>query len=277
MQPWLWFLLSAYPLICLGYFLFHRFFILHPSRRLDRTPADLGLDHADVFFPAADQVRLHGWYLSGTPRGFVLGNLRPVMLFFPGNEGTLSKFIAHMRPWLSRGFDVFMFSYRGFGKSDFRWPTERGLRKDALGAWTYLTHDRHLRPGQIVFYAQSLGCATASWAAAECAPSALILEGGFPSVADAAARSVSWLPVKWLTTERFDTAAHLGRIRCPVLVSHSTEDRQIPFSLGRQVLSAAREPKAFVALRGEHARALESMPDEFMVAVISFLRTRSSG
>lgn len=276
MKPWLWFLLSAYPLVCLGYFLFHRFFILHPSRRLGRTPADLGLSYAEANFPAADQVRLHGWYLTGACRELKLEGAKPVMLFFPGNEGTLSKFVAQMQPWLAKGFDVFMFSYRGFGKSAFRWPTEQGLRKDALGAWTYLTRERHLRPGQIVFYAQSLGCGVASWATAALTPSALILEGSFPSVAEAAARAVPWLPVRWLTTERFDTAAHLGRVACPVLVAHSLEDRNIPLSLGQQVLAAARAPKVFVTLRGGHALALENMPDEFMETVVSFLKNHAA-
>ncbi|MEW6517181.1 MAG: alpha/beta fold hydrolase [candidate division FCPU426 bacterium] len=198
------------------------------------------------------------------------------MLFFPGNEGTLSKFLAQMRPWLASGFDVFMFGYRGFGKSAFRWPTEHGVRLDALGAWTYLIRGRRLQPGQIIFYAQSLGCGVASWAAAECSPAALILEGGFPSVNDLASRAVPWLPVKWITTDRFDTATHLGRVACPVLVAHSTEDRQVPWAYGQRLLVAARSPKTFLSLRGEHARALENMPDEFMEAVISFLSSHAA-
>jgi uncharacterized protein len=275
MRTLLWFLLSTYPLLCLGFFLFHRFFILHPSRGLTRTPADLGLAYTEIFFPAADQVRLHGWYLAGAPQGFRLGAARPVMLFFPGNEGTVSKFVPQMKPWLTAGFDVLLFGYRGFGKSAWRWPTEQGLRKDALGAWAYLLRARGLKPGQIVFYAQSLGCGLASWAAAECNPAALILEGGFSSVPDAAARVVPWLPVRLLTTERFDTRLHLHHVACPVLVTHSVEDRQVPYAEGQALLAAAREPKSFFALHGEHAQALEIMPGEYLEAILSFLRRRA--
>jgi uncharacterized protein len=265
-------LLTLYPGLCLGYWVFHRFFIMHPSRRIRRTPADAGLDFEEIFFPAADGVRLQGWYLSGKPGAFTLPDKPPVILFFSGNEGTIGKFVDQMRPLHAAGFEVLLFSYRGFGKSALRWPFESGLRQDARGAWKYLTKTRQLDPGQIVFYAQSLGCGLAAWAAAELGPAALILEGGFPSVADLTAQSIPWLPVRFLTTERFDTRQHLKSVRCPVLVAHSSDDSAVPMSASRELWSAIRGPKEFLNLRGGHARALEVMPREFMAAVNGFLR-----
>jgi uncharacterized protein len=265
-------LLTLYPGLCLGYWIFHRFFIMHPSRRLTRTPADAGLVYEEVFFPAADRVRLQGWYLPGRPAAFTLHGGPAIILFFPGNEGTIGKFVDQMRPLHEAGFEVLLFGYRGFGRSALRWPFEAGLRRDARGAWTYLTTLRGLDPRRIVFYAQSLGCGLAAWAAAELDPAALILEGGFPSVADLTAQSVPWLPVRLLTTERFDTRRHLASVRCPVLIAHSLDDPAIPVSAGRELWSSVRGPKAFVNLHGDHARALEVMPREFTAAITGFLQ-----
>jgi uncharacterized protein len=261
----------AYPGLCLGYFIFHRFFIIHPSRKITRTPADLGLKYEEVFFPAAKQVRLQGWYIPSTLSKSAWQQ-QPVVLFFPGNEGTLSKFLEQMPPLLTAGLDVFMFSYRGFGKSSWRWPFESGLRQDALGAWNYLTQTRGLQPSQIIFYAQSLGCGLAAWAAAQCQPSALILEGGFPSVVDVTAHLVPWLPVRFLTTQRFDTRQNLGRVSCPVLIAHSQDDRAIPFFYSQQLMAAAPAPKSFFALRGEHAQGLLVMPKEYVQAITDLLK-----
>lgn len=265
-----WMLLTIYPGVCLGYFIFHRFFIIHPSRKITLTPADLGLKYEEVFFSAAKKVMLQGWYILSTlPKN--ARDSRSVILFFSGNEGTLSKFIDQMAPLLKAGFDVFMFSYRGFGKSSRHWPSESGLRQDALGAWKYLVQTRGLKPGQIIFYAQSLGCGLAAWAAAECRPKALILEGGFPSVPDVTARLVRWLPIRLLTTERFDTCRHLGRVSCPVLFAHSQDDRDIPFFYSQQLMAATQAPKSFFALRGEHAQGLLAMPREYIQAIADFL------
>lgn len=266
------FLLTLYPGICLGYFVFHRFFIIHPSRAITQTPADLDLAYEEIYFPAADRVRLHGWFIPGLASSQLkINGARPVILFFPGNEGTVSKFLPQMQPLHQAGFDIFMFGYRGFGQSAFRWPSESGVRQDARGAWRYLTRERGLAPQQIVFYAQSLGCGLAAWAAAELKPAALILEGGFTSVADITAQVVPWLPIRLLTTQRFDTRKHLGRVTCPVLIAHSVEDEPVPFAQAEKLLDAARHPKALLALRGEHARGLDFMSEEYVAAMIRFL------
>ena len=60
----------------------------------------------------------------------------------------------------------------------------------------------------------------------------------------------------------FDTAAHIRRVACPVLVLHSPDDEIIPFRLGEKVFQAANEPKSFVKMRGDHNSGfLMSQPD----------------
>lgn len=45
--------------------LLHRQLVFFPDRAVTRTPADLGLDFAEVYFSTADGVRLHGWFIPG--------------------------------------------------------------------------------------------------------------------------------------------------------------------------------------------------------------------
>jgi uncharacterized protein len=59
-----------------------------------------------------------------------------------------------------------------------------------------------------------------------------------------------------------DAARRLSRVRSPVLVLHSRDDEIIPYALGRKLFEAAREPKRFVDLRGDHNNGfLASQPD----------------
>ena len=45
--------------------LLHRQLVFFPDRAVTRTPADIGLDFAEVYFRASDGVRLHGWFIPG--------------------------------------------------------------------------------------------------------------------------------------------------------------------------------------------------------------------
>ena len=41
------------------------------------------------------------------------------------------------------GFSVFLVSYRGYGKSDGRFPTEAQVYSDAQAAWSYLVEQKN--------------------------------------------------------------------------------------------------------------------------------------
>ena len=45
--------------------LLHRQLVFFPDRAVTRTPADIGLDFAEVYFNASDGVQLHGWFIPG--------------------------------------------------------------------------------------------------------------------------------------------------------------------------------------------------------------------
>jgi fermentation-respiration switch protein FrsA (DUF1100 family) len=193
------------------------------------------------------------------------------VVLFPGNEGSLSKFLDGMKSVLDAGADVFMFGYRGFSQSQARRPSEKGLHRDAEGAWRYLTESRGIEPRRLILYGQSLGCSIAAWAAARFTPGAVVLEGGFTSLAHVASRYVPWLPVALLTTERYNTLRYVQEATCPVLIGHSLDDRAIPLGHGKRLYAAAPEPKRWIDLHGEHARALEFVP-QFAQAMVDFWR-----
>jgi pimeloyl-ACP methyl ester carboxylesterase len=172
---------------CAGYFILHRFFILFPSRNLPAIPSDFHLQYEEVFFRSSDGVRLQGWLIKGEPSE----EWKDItFVFFPGNKGTMSDFMEPMGHLAKAGFNIFLFGYRGFGKSQKIRPTEKGVYKDSEGACRYLVIEN------IVFFGQSLGCAMASFAASRFCPRALILEGGFPSLVEVAARAVKWMPLR---------------------------------------------------------------------------------
>jgi fermentation-respiration switch protein FrsA (DUF1100 family) len=227
-----------------GLFAMQPAMVFLPSRELVATPDQWGLDYEDVWLQTEDGVRLHGWYLPhpGADRA---------LLFFHGNAGNISHRQASLEIFHRLGLNQLILDYRGYGRSQGR-PSEAGLYLDARAGWDHLVEGRRVAPDRIAVFGRSLGGAVAAQLASQVRPGALILESSFTSARDVARALYPLL--SWLIISRFDfdTVSRLAGVRCPVLVLHSPDDEIIPFALGRRVYEAARQPKAFHTLTGDH-------------------------
>ncbi|MFH1283317.1 MAG: alpha/beta fold hydrolase [bacterium] len=265
-----------YVVFCIGYWLFHRFFVILPSRKITTLPSDYGIRFQELFFNTTARTQLQGWFLFSNKSPIEINGKEALIVFLPGNAGALSKFLPGLKELVNYGFNVFALSYRGFGKSDFRWPTEQGVYHDAQAALNFLIHDKGYAPEQLVVYGQSMGCAIASYAAGIVKPKALILEAGFPSLPAVVSRFIPWLPINLINTSRFDTLQHLNNVHCPVLVAHSHEDRSVTMRQAEMIFNAAHKPKQKVVIHGTHAKGLEENPGSYLTAINQFIRETPS-
>ena len=225
-----------------------------PSVTLVQTPADWGLAYTDVFLDTEDGVRLHGWYIPHH-------GSKQTLLFFHGNAGNISHRGASVEIFHRLGLNVFIFDYRGYGKSQGK-PDEHGLYKDARAAWHYLTNEREFDQEDIILFGRSLGGAVAAEQAAGVQPGGLILESTFSSARDVANAVFPVLSRLIVLRYDFNTEDYIRRVTSPVLVLHSPDDEIIPFHLGEKVFQAANEPKSFFKMKGDHNNGfVMSQPD----------------
>ena len=223
--------------------LLDRFFVYHPAPWIDRDWARVsGLPLQEVWFQAEDGAKLFGWYVENRATPVVL-------LWCHGNAGNVIHRLDNLVELYRLGFSVFLFDYRGYGRSQGR-PTEEGLYRDALAAYDYLAKDRHVAPERLVLFGRSLGGAVAGQVAAQRPAAGLILESAFPSIAAVARAHYFGLPVGWLLGAEFNLAKELAGLSLPVLVIHGDRDDTIPIELGRQLFDAARPPKDFYPVPG---------------------------
>ena len=234
----------AYLGLCAWLYVRQAHYLYFPGRQVACTPADAGLAFEDLTLTTADGVRLAAWYVPAE-------NARATLLHCHGNAGNIGDRVDIVRLYHNLGLNVLIFDYRGYGRSSGT-PTEPGTYADALAAWTYLTVTRGIPPQAIVVGGQSLGCGVASWLAAQVKPGALILESGFTSVPDMAARIYPFLPARRLARIRYDSLERLPRVTCPVLVAHSPDDEIVPYAFGQRLFEAANQPKEFLVLQGSH-------------------------
>lgn len=218
--------------------------IFYPVRTLEATPQEWGMAYEDVILATEDGIELHGWYIPAPQANGTL-------LFLHGNAGNISHRRDSIAIFRRLGLDVFIFDYRGYGRSQGR-PDEIGLYRDAQAAWRYLTQTREVAARDIVVFGRSLGGAVAAHLVAREPARALILESTFSSARDFARQVLPLLSRLVTVRYDFDTTGQMQAVNCPVLVLHSPDDEIMPYALGERVFQAAREPKRFVRLRGDH-------------------------
>jgi fermentation-respiration switch protein FrsA (DUF1100 family) len=225
------------------YFQQHKL-IFFPSRDIAQSPADWGMGYEDVRVEVAPDQRLHGWYfpVSDTARTIVLCH---------GNAGNISHRIESAAFWVSLGANVLLFDYRGYGKSEGS-PGENECYEDVSAVLAWLRDQKNTPPDRVILFGRSLGGAVAIEAATRARCAGLVVESSFTSAADMGRRMYPFLPIGLLIKYRFDSLSKIGRVSCPVLVTHSPHDEIVPFDMGQMLYDAAPAPKRFVELVGGH-------------------------
>lgn len=140
--------------------------------------------------------------------------------------------------------------YRGFGQSSDITPTEEYAYEDAQAAWDHLAKVAPDRPRFIVGHSLG-GAIAAELARRRPEASGVVLEATFTSVRDMIANTAwSFLPVDLILTQNFDTLSKLPHLKMPVLITHGTEDRIVPFEMGERLYKAVQAPKRFIRVEG---------------------------
>jgi uncharacterized protein len=223
-------------------------------------------EEVDVVRP--DGTRVFGWTLPHLEAAADA----PWLLYLHGNRATIASRVNIVRyeQFRALGLNVFAPEYRGFGGLEGT-PSERSVTADARAGYDYLRDTLGIPPDRIIIFGWSLGSAVAVNLASEVDAAAVILEGAPFSLVAIGQRDYPWLPVRLVMRNPFESILKIGRVGAPVLFLHSPEDAQIPIADGRRLFAAAREPKAFVEVRGGHVNPAQVDGEAYFGAVRRFL------
>jgi len=223
-------LLLVYAAACvLAHFMSDRLIFQPPSASYRDSTVTLKLR-------AADGARISAIHLPNPSAAFTI-------LYSHGNAedlGLVMPVLARLREW---GFSVLGYDYHGYGTSEGR-PSEARAYLDGEAAFAYLTADLAVAPARIIAYGRSVGSGPAIELAARHPVGGLVIESGFTS----ASRVVFRLPL--LPFDRFTNIAKIGRVTCPILVMHGTEDEIVPIAHGKRLFEAAPAVKRSLWIDG---------------------------
>lgn len=228
---------GLYLVVALAMFLGQRQLMYFPdTQRAD--PGAAGLQGVvERVLHVEDGVVVIAWYGHAQPG-------QPTLLYFHGNAGSLATRSERIRKYMARGRGIYMMSYRGYSGSSGS-PSEAANVADARRAFDDLVSEG-VAPRDIIIYGESLGSGIAVQVAAVTSPGGLILDAPYTSIAELAASQYPWLPVRPMMFDRYESASHIGRVHCPLLIIHGEKDDVIPVAMGRALFDMANEPKSIV-------------------------------
>ena len=219
--------------------------IFFPMGQLEGTPKDYGLEYENVFFSAADRIRLHGWFVPSSNPGE-----KTTLLWFHGNAGNIShrlENIALLHRQLN--ISIFIFDYREFGLSAGH-ISKAGTYLDARGAWNYLVSERMVEPTDILLFGRSLGTALAVDLASSEPCLGAVLEAAFTSSAEMLKRYFFGAIPPELSQSAYDNIGKIDLIQAPLLFIHGEYDEAIPVEMAQRLYQSARGSKRFYLVSG---------------------------
>lgn len=248
-----------------------------PSPNILITPQRLNYAYEEVSFKSGDGTLLNGWFIPA------IGAVRGTVILYHGNGSNISDHYASVF-WLpNQGYNVFLFDYRGYGKSEGA-PSRRGIQEDGIAALNYLRQRADVSSYPLIVYGQSLGGAVAVSTVARQDKKdigAFILESSFTGYRSIAREKLGsiWLtwPVQWplsfLVSDDYSPIDSIDKISpIPLLIVHGDADKIVPLHHSQELFKAAREPKTlWIIPGGKHINSFSKLHLDFREKLLNYL------
>jgi hypothetical protein len=182
---------------------------------------------------------------------FKAKNAKGVVLYLHGNAGSLRGWGDVAGDFTSRGYDILIPDYRGFGKSTGNIANEKQLLDDGLAVYRILS--KTWPEDRIVVYGRSIGTGVATFIARSGKPRMLILESPFLSLIDLASYHYPFLPrpvISMFLRYPMRNDRWIGEVACPVYLFHGAKDDIIPFDHSVRLERLIRSPHRLIRIEG---------------------------
>ncbi|USN98197.1 MAG: alpha/beta fold hydrolase [Phycisphaeraceae bacterium] len=240
-----------------------------PTR--DQYAAPTGAE--DVFF-YSDGHRLHGWFLPAV--GVPPGEKAPTIVHCHGNAANISRHLVFVDFLPREGFNVLIFDYRSYGRSEKGPLNREGLIHDAEAAVDYVMQRPDVDPDRVGIYGLSLGGTIALAAAADDERVAAVCS--IATFSTWKGVTGDYLPVigPWLTRPGYDAVDSVAKLGDrPLLLLHGTKDPIVSPRHAPIIEAAARDAGVNVTFKSiegaDHVNWIDSHP-EMWRAIVAFFK-----
>lgn len=235
-----------------------------------KVRADINWDNSEV-----------GYFTGTNGKNINYAFVKPVVnaiatvFVLHGQDGNIASSKDVVLPFVKNGFQVFIFDYQGFGKSEGI-PNHNNVLSDAEIFLNYIKSRGETKNIKLLVAGFSLGgqLSIALTAKNQDKIDGLLVEGTFTSHSSIATHTTAGLLkpfVKYFVTSEYNAKELIATIRIPKLIVHSTEDPVIPYFMGVELFDAAVNPKVFWEIKGGHIDGFKLHENEYFKKINSLL------
>lgn len=163
-------------------------------------------------------------------------NAKYTIIYSHGNSVDIGGLQHLQQNFYKHGYSIIIYDYSGYGHSEGE-ASEQQVYNDVQAVYNYLIEQADLKPEQIISYGHSLGAAIATELAFKNQVAGLALENPFTT----AFRVKTIYPL--VPFDKFSSIDKIDKINAPVFITHSKNDRVIPFWHSEELYKKAKTPK----------------------------------
>lgn len=216
-----YYLIPFYILVVLGLYLFQDKIIFQANALSSDFRFHFDDEFTEEFITAEDGTEINTLFFPSD------GPSKGLVFYCHGNRRNLKTWGRFVKDFTKHGYDVFLWDYRGFGKTKGK-PSEENIFSDGLLLYNQML--TKYGADNTVLYGRSLGSGVAAYLASVIDPKQLILETPYFHMADVGYRHFPLIPYNWLIKHPFRTDRYITKVNSPIHLFHGTEDELIPYS-----------------------------------------------
>lgn len=229
--------------IGLTLYFFQEKLIFYPNKLNELHKFKFSIPFEEKVFTMEDGIKLNALYFkSKSSKGLIF--------YLHGNAGSLDNWGLKAYDFTKNGYDVLMYDYRGFGKSEGKIINEKQMYSDAAHIYKELYYN--YKEKDIIIYGISLGSGLAVKLTHANHPKMLILETPYYNFYDVAKYLYPYLPTSWLLHYKFKNDLLIPEIKVPIHIFHGTNDETVPYNSSERLLKLNKNIQLTTIKEGSH-------------------------
>ena len=246
-KVWKWFkaVIVIYILGGVALYFLQDYILFHPVTLKRDHNYNFPEKHKDINIPINENSNLNIVQFFSTDTV-----TRGIVLYFHGNKKNISWYTKYTPYFTTRGYEVWMIDYPGFGKSTGKF-TERTLYN--WSDYLYSFARKRFSGDSIIIYGKSMGTGIATRLASLQPSKRLILETPYYDFPSLIKQYFPFYPVDWMLHYKMPTHLYIQNVNAPITIFHGTDDGVIRYRNGSRLKKFLKPGDEFVTIKdGEH-------------------------
>ena len=239
----LW-IVSIYILVIIGTYAVQKYIIFQPDVLAIDYKFVFENPYEEFFIKTEDGATLNALlFQTDLPR-------KGLVIYFHGNANNLQRWGKFHTDFTSRGYDILMPDFRGYGKSTGQ-PDEQKFYQDAqlIYDWVFENFEKYKKK-EVIIYGRSLGCAVASNLATKVNTQKVILETPFKNIYNLMNTNGRIVYFPFGFKYNFPNDEHLTKIQQPIYIFAGTKDLVVPNKSTEQLKPLLKPSDQYIEIEG---------------------------